>query len=837
MKTNWQKLILPHVLAILIFIVLGFVYCSPLLQGEVVNQSDMVQVQGMTKEAKDFYEKTGEHPLWSNSMFSGMPTFLTYTGPSANKLGIVNQVVGLYLPQPVNMLFLAMLGMYILLCVMGFNYWVRLFGAVAYGFSSFNLILISVGHITEMMSMVYMAPLLAGIILAYRGKYILGAVLTALSTALIVYNNHLQIAYYTVIMVTCLVIGEAIHSIKTKQLPQFFKASLLLAIAAVLAVLPASDNLLITREYAKYSIRGSQSELTLQNNTDKNIAKGGLNIDYAYQWSMGKLETFSILIPNIYGGPASSDFISSSKTYNQFTNMGAPPQQAAAYTDQYLYWGPQPSTLPVYFGAIICFLFVLSLFLVKSRHKWWLLAVTVLAILMSWGKNFAPLNDFLFYHLPLYNKFRAPSMSMVIPQLSFVFLACWALHEALCGDISKKDAWDAVKKSLYITGGIILLLTFFTGSFLGYASPNDDSRMTAPLLNALHDDRASLLRADGIRSLVFVLITAGALWAYLKNKIKFTPLIAILGIALLFDLFQVDKRYLKDDNFMDADQYAGIIQSTQADQLILQDKTPYYRVLNLTVSTFNDAKTSYFHKSIGGYSPAKLWRYQDLIDFQVSPEINRIISRLQGMKQLDSASLEVFQSAPVLNMLNTKYFIINPNGPPVENKSALGNAWFIQHISWVPDANSEMTTMEHFDPRNIAVMDSRFEKDLGGFQPAATADTAANIQLTQYGLNELKYASSNSQDGFGVFSDIYYPAGWKAFIDGKETPILRVDYALRGLKIPAGRHEIDFKFHPDTYFLGQEISGISSIILILLVIGGLVFELLGKKAEEKKADS
>ncbi|GAA4318112.1 YfhO family protein [Compostibacter hankyongensis] len=830
MSVNWKKSVLPHILAVLIFIVLGFIYCSPVLQGNTLHQSDMTQVQGMMKEARDFYDRTGERPLWTNSMFSGMPSFVIYTGPTANQLGWVNRLTTLFLPQPVNMLFIAMLGIYFLLCVLGFNYWVRIFGAVAYGFSSYNLILMVTGHITKMMCMAWMAPVFAGIILVYRGRHLLGGAITALSAGLLIYNNHLQVIYYTLIMIGCLVVGELVYSIKEKTLPRFLIASVVLLIAGILAVLPASDNLLITQEYAKYSIRGSQSELTLQNTTNQSFEKGGLDIDYAYQWSMGKLETFSILVPNVYGtASVSPEFVSNSETKAKLLSLGVPPQQADAVAGQFagwLYWGPQPGTSQVYFGVVVCFLFILSLFLIRSRHKWWLLAVTVIGIVMSWGRNFAGINDFLFYHLPFYNKFRAPSMSLILPQLTFVWLAGWALQELVTGNTDQKKAWEAIKKSLYITGGIIILLMIIPGSLMDYSGPNDSMLQgpQAQLLGALRSDRASLLQHDAFRSLILVLIFAALLWAFVKQKIKTTPFFVILGVVLLFDLFQVDKRFLNNDSFVPAEEPAMPAPSA-ADQQILQDKTPYYRTLNLATSPSNifngDALTSYYHKSVGGYSPAKLWRYQDLIDYQLTPEIQRIISSLQGKQSLDSAAMAAFQSSPVLNMLNTRYFIVNPGAPPVRNNAALGNAWFVKGVRWAPDANSEMRALSNLDVQDSAVIDQRLRSQVG---TVAAADSAAHIQLTQYGLNALKYASENTAEGLAVFSDIYYPAGWKAFIDGKETPILRVNYALRGLKIPAGKHQIEFRFHPDTFFTGQKIAGFSSVLLILLVIGGLVAE-------------
>lgn len=838
MQINWKKNILPHIYAIIAFIILGFIYCSPALQGEQVRQSDMIQVEGMAHEAKTFYQQTGERPLWTNSMFGGMPTYLIYTGPSANKISFFNKLTTLWLPQPVNMLFIAMLGMYFLLMVFGFKYWVSLFGAVGYGFSSYNVILIATGHITKMMTMAWMAPVLAGVLLIYRGKYLIGAIVTAFSAALLIYNNHFQVIYYMIILLAFLAVWRLIVAIQKKQFAQFVIASLICLGAGVLAVLPAMGNLMITNEYADYSIRNSQSQLTLENTTNTKIEKGGLDIDYAYQWSLGKLETFSILIPNIYSGPPSEDFVSNSETFQMLSQMGAGQQQVAGFLGRYLYWGPQPFTSPVYFGALICFLFVLSFFLIKSKHKWWILAVTLLAILMSWGKNFAILNDFLFYHLPLYNKFRAPSMMLIIPQLTFVLMACWALNKTLSGKVKKKELWDAVKKTLYVTGGIIILVWIIAAS-LGYVGSSDAAlkqQFGDQIMSALRSDRASLLKKDAIRSLIFIILFFVALWALIKEKIKSVPFFVIASLLLLFDLFPIDKRYLNDDNFIPDYELANIIQPSPADKQIMADKDPYFRTLNLSVGIngiFNDAITSYYHKSVGGYSPAKLWRYQDLIDYQLMPEIQRMIGELQGKKTLDSSVLNIFSSSPVMNMLNTKYYIINPNGPPVTNNNALGNAWFVKNVNWVPNADSEMLVLNHFNPATTAVINQSYKEQLNGFTPQV--DPSANIQLTQYGLNKLEYKAANPQPGLAVFSDIYYPAGWKAYIDNKEVPIIRVNYLLRGLKIPAGTHTIEFRFHPETFFTGQKISGISSTILLILLLIGIAFEIYKKSKRSESA--
>ena len=828
----WRK-IYPHIIAIGIFIILGFAYCSPVLQGEVLQQSDMIQVEGMSKEAKDFYAQTGEHPLWTNSMFCGMPSYFIFTGPSANLLKYGNQVFTLNLPSPVNMLFLAMLGMYVLLAVLGFDYMICLIGAVAFGFSSYNVIIINAGHITKMMSMAYLPMVLAGMWLLYRGKWIVGGVMTALMGAMMVYNNHLQIMYYSAIIGACMVVGFLIIRLRQHAWKQFLIATLILIASAILALLPAADNLLITREYAKYSIRDSQSELTLARKNNE-VVKGGLNIDYAFQWSLGKLETFSILIPNVYGGPLTPAQVENSHVYQTLNQQGITGQQAnnvATQILQYAYWGPQPFTMPVYFGAIICFLFLLGCFLIKSPHKWWLIAATVIGIILSWGKNLAFINDFLFYHLPLYNKFRSPSMAMVIPQLTFVWMASWTLQELIHSKWKKPDLLRVFKYTALITG--ILLLIVGGGFLVNYTSPNDDQLMQAignaqlaqTIVNALRADRASLLHHDALRSFIWIAIMAVLVWLWIQHKIKPHLFFIIAGLSILIDLWAVDKRYLNDQSFTDEISLQQIFQPSPAIQHIQQDPDPYFRVLNLSVGLngiFNDALTSYFVKSIGGYSPAKLWRYQDLIDYQLMPAITRLYSILQSTTQSDSMVLNIFSQSPVLNMLNTRYFILNPQATPVKNTHALGNAWFIDHVQWAANADSEMLSLNNFDPATTVIIDRRYHSLVP--EDHFETDSSTQIRLTRYGLNELHYAAQNKHDGFAVFSDIYYPAGWKAFVDGKETPIVRVNYLLRGLYIPAGTHEIIFRFHPHTYFLGQRISFWASLLLLLIVAAALIRE-------------
>lgn len=817
MKSGRINTLIPHLGALVLFVALAFAFCSPVLEGKQLLQSDMVHYKGMQKEAADYYAATGDIPLWTNSMFGGMPTYVIYTGPSVNKIGFLNRVFALYLPNPVDMFFVLMMGMYVLLCILDFKYWISITGAIAYGFATFTITSIDAGHITKVMCMAYIAPILGGIILTYRKQYLAGGCLTALAAAVQIYNNHPQITYYTGIMAICLAVAAGIQAFREKQLPAFFKASVILVLAGILAMLPAMENLLLMKEYTPYTIRGSQSELTTDQPGKPAQKSGGLDIAYAFQWSYGKGETFTMLLPHLVGGASGEKLSTNSHVYQTLTDIGVPPAQAAEAVERpswQLYWGGQPFTGgPVYIGAIICFLFILGLFIVNSWHKWWLVAATLIGVMLSWGSNFPVVNNFLFYHLPLYSKFRAPTMALVIPQVTMVILACWSLQELLYGKQTKAWLQQHLRMALYVTGGLVLLLAIGGSMLYTFNGPGDGNFLArytqmlggeipaARLLNALKQDRSSILRADGIRALVFILIAFAALWFFLKEKLKPGYAVGIIAFAVLFDLFQVDKNYLNEDSFMEASNLENYIAPSPADEMILRDKDPYYRVLNATTNPFLDANTSYFHKSVGGQSPAKLWIYEDLIEHQLTKN-----------------------NMAVFNMLNTRYFIVpdQQSGQPVaqRNPGALGNAWFVKAIQWAPNANAEMKALDHFNPADTVIIDRRFQQTAGAFTPMA--DSNAHITLNKYGLNELTYTAVNTGTGLGVFSDIYYPAGWKAFIDGKETPILRVNYALRGLVVPAGKHDIVFRFEPATFFLGRKISAVSSILLLVLVAVGFI---------------
>ncbi|RAJ08393.1 membrane protein YfhO [Chitinophaga skermanii] len=827
---NWQKNILPHVYAILIFVGVSFLICSPVLEGLELKQSDNIEWRAGSQEAREYKEKTGINPLWTNSMFGGMPTYQLFMD-GTNYVYWVHLGLSLGLPKPVNILFLAMLGFYFLLAVMRFRHWINIAGAISFGLSTASIILIATGHDSKVICLVYVAPVIAGLILTYRGKYLIGGVVTCLMLALLITNNHYQILYYTLLMAGALGVSELVLAYKRKTFKNFFIATAILIVAAVAAVLPSTVNLWTTSEYAKYTMRGGQSELTLNQDAANAANPGapaaapkskGLDRDYAFAWSQDFMETFTFLIPNLYGGSNHENIGENSKTAKTLSEIGVQPQQVNSIVSQFpLYWGPLPFTEgPVYIGAAIIFLFVLSLFVIKSPHKWWMITMIIIGVLMAMGKHFPLLNNFLFDYLPMYNKFRAPTQSLMIPQILMPVMACWALNEVVTEKIATPVITKQLKMALYISGG--LCLAFILASYMGffsYLAENDGMKQSYEqnfganpdvfrrAMSALADDRASALRSDAFRSLFIILVAAGLIWAFIKKQIKnANVLVGLIALVVLIDLFIVDKRYLNSKNFVTPSEYASIFHPRPVDEAIMRDTDPYYRVLDVSNSPFQDALPSYYHKSIGGYHAAKLSIYQDLIEHQLSKN-----------------------NMQTLNMLNTKYIIV-PGQQGLsyqQNPDALGNAWFVNKVNIVPNANAEMTTLNTMNPKDTAVIDQRMAASLNGYTYGK--DSSSQIKLTSYGLNELKYTSSNTQNGFAVFSDIYYPAGWKLLIDGQEAEILRVNYALRGAKIPAGKHELVMKFEPRSYMLGNKISQYSSLLILLLLVVGLVLEALKSK--------
>lgn len=798
-QTN-TKSWLPHLLIIAGFFLIAALFAYPALQGKILEQHDITSWKGMAHEAKVWNEKTGETTLWSNSQFGGMPTYTFYVTGTNNLMVPVYDVFTHLLPMPANYFLLAMLCFYLLMCVLRFNRWLGAIAAIAFAFASYNAVIVLAGHETKMFAISLMPAVLAGLMLLFRRQFLAGAALTAVSFSLMCITAHYQIVYYMGIIILAACISMFVQCIRKGRAQQGFMAGVISLICLIAGLATTMALILPTREYTEFTMRGGSSELTI---TGHDTNKTGLNKDYAFRWSNGIGETFCMLVPYLYGG-GSSEPVSKLPASDEL--LGGQATQLPAY------WGDQPFLSgPMYFGAVICFLFVLGLILVRSNHKWWILIASLIGIMLSWGNNFSSLNYFLFDHVPLLNKFRTPSMAMVIPQFLFPLLGAWAVNDILKGKIEKEVIAKKVVLAAAITGGLALVLGLLGSMFFDFTGPADQQfpeQIRSQLVAALREDRAAMARNSGLLSAFYIVIAASVLWLFAKGRMGVTPLLAGLGIIIAIDMLPVAAHYLPEEKYLDQEDYEALFAPRPVDQQILQDTDSYYRVFDLSRDPFNDAMQAYFHKCVGGYSAAKMEIYQDLIDVHLSKGMN----------------------ASVLNMLNTKYIIAGQGGQPVAfpNAEACGNAWFVNEVKWAKTADEEILalngpklgdtaqTVNGWDPRQTAVIRTAYQGELDGY--AFGKDSSAGIRLTKYGLNEISFASQNSKNGLAVFSDIWYPKGWKAFIDGKEIPILKVNYLLRGLKVPAGQHEIVFKFRPESYATGNTISLITSLLVLTLVV-------------------
>ncbi|PLW99001.1 MAG: hypothetical protein C0594_17605 [Marinilabiliales bacterium] len=827
MKISFVKKILPHIVIIVIFLGISFTYFTAQLSGskELV-QSDVLNYKGMSKEIKDFREETGEEALWTNSMFGGMPAYLI----SVNYVRIiskVNKALMLWHTRPAGFVFLYLLGFYITLLIFRVNPWLSLAGAIAYAFSSYFFIIIEAGHITKIMALGYLPPIIGGIYLAYKRKPLLGAGVTALFLALQILVNHLQITYYTLLIVVFLVVFMFFDMLKNKEMKRFIRASVFLVFAAVLAVGSNFSSLYLTYDYGKDSMRG-KSELTL----DKANKTGGLDKDYATQWSYGIGETFTLFIPNVMGGASGGELSKKSEVYKMIKASSGPANAASAIKRMPTYWGPQPFTSgPVYVGAAVFFLFVLGLFLIKGPLKWWLLSITIFSIMLAWGKNFMFLTDFFLDYFPGYSKFRTVSMILVIAEFAIPMLALILLRDLFKGKFTFQQLKKPLLYSLAIVGGVCLLFAVMPGMFFSFTSDADNAYRSNPaFLDALISDRESLLKQDALRSLVFILAIAAVVFFFVKKNIK--PNVAIIFIIAIFliDMWSVNKRYLNDEDFITKREAKDPFTPSQADLQILKDKDPDYRVLNLSVSTFNDASTSYFHKSIGGYHGAKMERYQELIDFHIIKDMMNLQQKL-GQARSQQELIDALGSSDVLNMLNTRYIILpTKNGVMAQrNYNALGNAWFVSNLHMVANADKEIMALNDFNPAKEAIVDERFKDQFE--QLDVEKDSTATIKLISYKPNYLVYESNTQKEGLAVFSEIYYDKGWNAYIDGEQKPYFRTNYVLRGMRIPAGKHKVEFKFEPKMYYAGIKINTISAILLFIGLILVVVLEIRKLRTE------
>ena len=831
------KKALPYVVIVAGFVVIAYAYAPQVLQGKVVNQSDISSWKGMSHEILEWNEAHPDDPaLWTGSMFGGMPATqisVPYKGDATTPL----YDLLFWGERPPSYLIISLLGGFLLFLAFGVNPWLSAIGAIAVTFCSYNMQIIQVGHNTKMVAIAFMPWVLAALVYAYRRKALLGAVFFALALSFQIKANHPQITYYLAFIVFGYAIAELCGAVVAQRkmkaatppfretpVGRWLMASVLVLVGGLLGIATNANKLLPTYEYAEYTMRGG-SELT---HDEHNQTGDGLKLDYATAWSYGINEVPNLLIPNFNGGASSGELSRGSATYKALQSMGASNIESLR-KGMPLYWGPQPFTAgPMYLGAVSLFLFVFGLCVIRGRYKWWIAGVSVLALLLAWGSHFMWFSELFFKYAPLYNKFRTVSMILVILQVTVPLMGILGLNAALFGKepLPEKKIKNGLLTALGVTGGISLLFALFPGLAGDFSSASDAAVFGANdlLISALQDDRRSLLRADAFRSLIFIVLAAGALFTACKKKLKALPAVAVIGVLLLADLWGVDKRYLNKEHFVTVRNFDAQFNPRPVDNAIHQDSDISYRVLDLSVNTFNDAIVSYHHKTIGGYSPAKLQRYQDLIDFHIAPEMSRLASDINAVIPTAStiADLEEgLQYYPVLAMLNTKYIVIDGNSYPLTYGQRLGNAWFVERSRTTPTADAEMAALGQIDPGKEAVIfDAQAAEGTAAEYPGAAE---GSIVLKEYSPNRLSYEVSAAARGLAVFSEIYYPAGWRAFIDGEEVPILRADYTLRALLIDEGSHEVEFVYDPGSFTIGRNISLASSLVIILALAGCILY--------------
>lgn len=805
-------------IAVVIFAVISFVYFFPAVtEDRILAQHDSVAGIGSGQESKEYMEKTGERTRWTNSIFGGMPTYqMAPSYDSSDTLHFLQNIYHLFLPTYVWYVFVMLLGFYILLRAFNFKVWLSALGAIIWAFSSYFFIIIAAGHIWKLVTLAYIPPTIAGMVLAYRGKYLLGGLITAIFVALQILSNHPQMSYYFLFVMLFMAMAFGVTAYREHKLDRFFKASGVLVVGGLLGVCINLSTLYHTYQYSKESMRG-KSELVKDNSA--NQTGSGLERDYITQWSYGIGETFSLLVPNVKGGA------SVPLAANEDAMKKANPMYRGIYSQLGQYWGEQPGTSgPVYVGAFVMFLFVLGCFIVGGPMKWALLGGTLFSVLLSWGKNFMGLTDFFIDYVPMYDKFRAVSSILVIAEFTIPLLAVMALKEILDKPSIVKEESREFYISIALTGGISLLFALapdvFFSSFISSMEmaalqngiPNDQ---LMPLLANLEEVRVSIFTSDAWRSFFVVMAGVAIILLYIRNKFNATVAVCLVTALCLSDMWMVNKRYLFDGQFVaKGTEMKPYLQPTETDKIILQDKTLDYRVINLAVNTFNENNTAYWHKSIGGYHAAKLRRYQEMIEEHIQGEMNGIFSQLSkaggDMSKIDSNAF------PVLNMLNTRYFILplqEGKTAPVFNQYANGNAWFVDDVEYVENANQEIDALHNINPRHTAVVDKKFAGVVSAEK--ATADSVNSIKLVDYQPNALKYETETAKGGVVVFSEIYYP-GWDSYIDGNKVEHGRADYILRAMNVPAGKHVIEFKFDPQSLHVTETIAYAA---LLLLLVG------------------
>jgi hypothetical protein len=829
------KKCLPDVLAVLLFAVLAFAYFFPAdIEGRILYRHDASAGRGAGQEGIEYLQKTGERSRWTNALFGGMPTY--QMAPSYGSTNLLTKAVNAYhlwLPENVWYVFAYLLGFYILLRAFDFRQHLAALGSIVWAFSTYFLIIIAAGHIWKVWALAYLPPMIAGIVLAYRGKYLWGLLLTAVFTAFEINANHVQMTYYYLFIILFMVIGWLVEAIRQKQMARFVKATATCVLGAAIGLCINLSNLYHTWEYSKESMRG-KSELVKQNSA--NQTNSGLERDYITQWSYGIGETWTLLVPNTKGG-ASMPLSQSEKAMEHADNDFLPIYQQLGQ-----YWGEQPGTSgPVYVGAFVMMLFILCLFIVKGPMKWALLAATILSILLSWGRNFMGFTDFFLDYVPMYAKFRTVASILVIAEFTIPLLAMLAMKELMDKPELLKPRMKYVGISFLLTGGIAMLFSLmpsmFFDSFISSGEMRAIQSLPAeyiqPLMANLTEMRQAVFTADSLRSFYIILVGTGVLLSFMAGKLKKEYAVGIILVLCLVDLWTVNKRYLNDEMFVPESEREAPQAKSQTDELILRDQSLDYRVLNLASNTFNENETSYYHKSIGGYHAAKLRRYQEMIEQYISPEMQALygaVSKAGGdMTQVKGDSIY-----PVLNMLNTKYFIFPLEGGqtvPIQNPYVYGNAWLVDKLDYVNNANEEMEAIGKIDLRHQAVADAKFKEILG---EAAEQDTASTVVITSYEPNRLSYEVNSGKGGVLVFSEIYYP-GWTATIDGQPAKLGRVNYILRAMNIQPGKHQVELSFFPKTVDRTEAVAYTAYGILILLVVGAVFVE--WKKRQDKKQEN
>lgn len=786
--------VIPHLLALGIFFAICAAFFYPQLEGKMAQQGDIIQYRGMSQEVREYKEETGQTSLWTNAMFGGMPTYQINTVSEGNTLKVLDNIGTLGMKPPIGRFFLAMLGFYLLMVVLGANQWLAVIGAIAFGLTTNNLILFEAGHETKVKSISYLPIVTVGLLLAFRKRYLLGGILFATGLGLNIMSNHVQMTYYFALTLLVFGIAELVYNIQRNRLTHFGKAAGVLIVAGLLAIGAAASNLWITYEYSKDTMRG-EPILETEGQAESSSETDGLAWDYAMQWSNGFIDLFASYIPGVAGGGSQETVGSNSAIVQDLKQKGA---RLPADFKAPLYWGDLPFTSgPIYFGSIVFFLFLMGLFLVNGPVKWWVGIGTLLTMLLSMGSNLEGINRLFFDYFPLYNKFRTPNSILSITAFLVTVLGFLAVHKIVNQKVSRAEAMRSLKIGGGIAAAIALFFALLGPSFFDFSNPGDARYEQAGYdLGAIRADRQSLMRSDAFRTLVLVLLSAGLLWAYLQEKIKLNILLLGLGALITFDHWTVGRRYVDEDLFVTERQYFAGLAPRPVDEQILQDPDPHYRVYDASINTFNSSKASYYHKTIGGYHAAKLQRAQDIIDRHLS----------QGNQK-------------VLNMLNAKYFIMGQPGQEQvqQNPDALGNAWLVSNFQTVNSANAEIDALTGFDPASTAVVHQDFQDYISGLSPTGEGQ----IRLTSYAPNQLTYEATVQGDQFAVFSEVWYgpDKGWQAYIDGQPVEHIRVNYILRGLKIPAGQHEITFEFAPASFERGVMVSRIFSSIILLGLLG------------------